>query len=224
MLSKNYSVARVVQYTAADIGKSERHIERKNESYENMNVDLSRTPLNVHFRGCGELTYNARLDELVAAGAVSLRGLKKDAKVFDEMIFTRQRRLHFFQSGLRNCNFLYAVDGFTVHKTGRLHPVFHRIGNVIDIAQARFNVLALCAGRIEVDRIVVDDALYIARLPEFQYLLDAKFETVRVMTVNNGNNQFLNRHAGNVFMPKKSHDKKERFDTNPRIHFDLCEI
>ena len=87
MLSKNYSVARVVQYTAADIGKSERHIERKNESYENMNVDLSRTPLNVHFRGCGELTYNARLDELVAAGAVSLRGLKKDAKVFDEMIF-----------------------------------------------------------------------------------------------------------------------------------------
>ena len=87
MLSKNYSVARVVQYTAADIGKSERHIERKNESYENMNVDLSRTPLNVHFRGCGELTYNTRLDELVAAGAVSLRGLKKDAKVFDEMIF-----------------------------------------------------------------------------------------------------------------------------------------
>ena len=84
MLSKNYSVARVEQHTASGIGKSERHIERKNESYENMNVDLSRTPLNVHFKGCGELTYNARLDELVAAGAVSLRGLKKDAKVFDE--------------------------------------------------------------------------------------------------------------------------------------------
>ena len=86
-MSKNYSVARVEQHTAAGIGKSERHIERKNESYENMNVDLSRTPLNVHFKGCGELTYNARLDELVEAGAVSLRGLKKDAKVFDEMIF-----------------------------------------------------------------------------------------------------------------------------------------
>ena len=86
-MSKNYSVARVVQYMAAEIGKPERHIERKNESYENMNVDLSRTPLNVHFKGCGELTYNARLDELVAAGTVSLRGLKKDAKVFDEVIF-----------------------------------------------------------------------------------------------------------------------------------------
>ena len=87
MLSKNYSVARVVQYTAADIGKSERHNERKNESYENMNVDLSRTPLNVHFKDCGNLSYNAYLDKLLASGAVSLRGLKKDAKVFDEMIF-----------------------------------------------------------------------------------------------------------------------------------------
>lgn len=86
-MSKNYSVARVAQHTAAGIGKSERHIERKNESYENMNVDLSRTPLNVHFKGCGPQTYNARLYELVEAGAVSLRGLKKDAKVFDEMIF-----------------------------------------------------------------------------------------------------------------------------------------
>jgi hypothetical protein len=86
-MSKNYSVARVEQYTKASIGKTERHIERKNESYDNMNVDLSRTPLNVHFRGCGELTYNAYLDKLVADGTVSLRGLKKDAKVFDEMIF-----------------------------------------------------------------------------------------------------------------------------------------
>ncbi len=86
-MSKNYSVARVEQHTAAGIGKSERHIERKNESYENMNVDLTRTPMNVHFKGSGEQTYNARLDELVADGSVSLRGLKKDAKVFDEMIF-----------------------------------------------------------------------------------------------------------------------------------------
>ena len=52
-----------------------------------MNVDLTRTPMNVHFKGRGEQTYNARLDELVADGSVSLRGLKKDAKVFAEMIF-----------------------------------------------------------------------------------------------------------------------------------------
>lgn len=86
-MSKNYAVARVQQYTKASIGKSERHIERKNENYENMNVDLSQTPRNVHFQSCGDLTYNATLDKLVEEGTVSLRGLKPDAKLFDEMIF-----------------------------------------------------------------------------------------------------------------------------------------
>ena len=61
-MSKNYAVARVQQYTKASIGKSERHIERKNQNYENMNVDLSQTPRNVHFQSCGDLTYNATLD------------------------------------------------------------------------------------------------------------------------------------------------------------------
>lgn len=52
-----------------------------------MNVDLSRTPMNVHFKDCGNLTYNEYLNRLVASGKVSLRGLKKDAKVYDELIF-----------------------------------------------------------------------------------------------------------------------------------------
>ncbi len=53
MSNVNYAVARVVQHTRASVGKFERHIERKNDSYENMNVVLSRTPLNVRFKGCG---------------------------------------------------------------------------------------------------------------------------------------------------------------------------
>ena len=86
-MSKNYAVARVVQYTQAGIGKAERHIERKNQNYENMNVDLSQTPQNVHFKRCEDPTYNQHLNKLVEEGSVSLRGLKQDAKVFDEMIF-----------------------------------------------------------------------------------------------------------------------------------------
>ena len=82
----DFSVARVEKRTRASVGKFERHIERKNESYENMNVDLSRTPMNVHFQGCGELTYNEHLDRLIADGVVSLKGLKADATVFNEMI------------------------------------------------------------------------------------------------------------------------------------------
>lgn len=86
MAKQNFSVARIETRTRTTVGKFERHIERKNDSYENMNVDLSRTPMNVSFKSCGELTYNEHLDEMIAAGTVSLKGLKPDATVFDEMI------------------------------------------------------------------------------------------------------------------------------------------
>ena len=44
------SCARVKQYTASDVSKAERHNERKNETYENMNVIVERIPFNVHFK------------------------------------------------------------------------------------------------------------------------------------------------------------------------------
>lgn len=87
MARQNYSVARVKTRTQESVSKFERHIERKNEHYANMNVDLERAPMNVQYKGCGELTYNEMLQRLVDEGKVSMRGLRKDAKVFDELIF-----------------------------------------------------------------------------------------------------------------------------------------
>lgn len=81
----NYSVARVVTYTRQSIGKTERHNERKNQTYSNMNVDLEQTKNNVHYKTCNT-TYNERLKELVDTGKISLRGLKDNAKVFDELV------------------------------------------------------------------------------------------------------------------------------------------
>ena len=81
----NYSVARVVTYTKQSIGKAERHNERKNQTYSNMNVDLEQTKNNVYYKTCNT-TYNERLKELVYTGKVSLRGLKDNAKIFDELI------------------------------------------------------------------------------------------------------------------------------------------
>ena len=52
----NFTVARVVTHTRAGVGKCERHNERKNENYGNMNVDLERTPMNIHFKDCGGAT------------------------------------------------------------------------------------------------------------------------------------------------------------------------
>lgn len=82
----NYSVARVQTYTRASILKAERHNERKNTTYSNMNVDLAQTQNNVHYKKC-DGTYNERLKEMIDTGDVSLRGLKDNAKVFDEIIF-----------------------------------------------------------------------------------------------------------------------------------------
>lgn len=86
MKTIDFAVARVETHTRASVGKSERHNERKNESYANMNVDLSQTHRNIHFKSTGDLTYNQYLDKLIDEGKVSLRGLKKDAKAFDELI------------------------------------------------------------------------------------------------------------------------------------------
>lgn len=82
----NYSVARVETYTKTSITKAERHNERKNTSYSNMNIDLEQTPNNVYYKRC-ETTYNEKLKEFVDSGQISLRGLKDNAKVFDELIF-----------------------------------------------------------------------------------------------------------------------------------------
>lgn len=86
MAKEDCSVARVEKRTRATVGKFERHIERKNDSYENMNVDLSRSHLNVCFKSCGNMTYNEYLDKLVADGTVSLKGLKADATIYNEII------------------------------------------------------------------------------------------------------------------------------------------
>ena len=86
MEKTNYSVARVQTYTRAGILKAERHNERKNTTYSNINVDLAQTQNNVHYKKC-DSTYNERLKEMINTGDVSLRGLKDNAKIFDEIIF-----------------------------------------------------------------------------------------------------------------------------------------
>ena len=72
------SCARVKQYTASDVSKAERHNERKNETYENMNVIEERIPYNVHFKKPTAPTYMEQLKQMETDGQVSLRGLRKD--------------------------------------------------------------------------------------------------------------------------------------------------
>lgn len=80
------SCARVKQYQSSEISKAERHNERKNESYDNINVVPERIEFNVHFKSPECETYMETLKQMEAEGKVSTRGLRKDATLFDEII------------------------------------------------------------------------------------------------------------------------------------------
>ena len=80
------SCARVKKYTASDVSKAERHNERKNETYENMNVIEERIPFNMHFKTPTAPTYMEQLKQMETDGLVSLRGLRKDATIFNEIV------------------------------------------------------------------------------------------------------------------------------------------
>lgn len=80
------SCARVKKYTASEISKAERHNERKNEAYDNINVIKERIPYNVHFKSPQDKTYMEILKQMEAEGMVSTRGLRNDATLFNEII------------------------------------------------------------------------------------------------------------------------------------------
>lgn len=147
MSVQNRSVARVSQYTAEKIGKVERHNERKNTTYGNINVDSDRSELNISFAGTNGLTYNDYLQEKIDAKEVTTHGLKKDAKLFDEMIidvntdyfeehggyeYAKQfyeEAFHFAQDLYGEKNIISAVmhaDEINVAATEKYgHPVYH---------------------------------------------------------------------------------------------------
>lgn len=88
----HFTVVRNAAYTANSIGVRERHNERKNESYYNADIVPERAHLNVHYRHCfspdGQPeTYEQTFNRLIEEKVIVKRGLKADAKVFDELVF-----------------------------------------------------------------------------------------------------------------------------------------
>lgn len=142
----NYSVARVFTHTRDNISKFEKHNARKNGTYSNMNVDLSQTPNNVYYKQC-DITLNEKVKEMVVNGEISLRGLKKDAKIFDELVFDinseyfeqnggyefakefYEKAFHFAEQEMGSENILQAVmhaDELNVALTEKYNkPIYH---------------------------------------------------------------------------------------------------
>ena len=80
------SVVRNQAYQKKEFSIRERHNERKNETYYNSDIQADRQHLNVYFKRCDD-SYAETFDAMLAAGTISTRGLKADAKVFDELVF-----------------------------------------------------------------------------------------------------------------------------------------
>ena len=97
MDKKHFSVARVVTHTKENISKFERHDERKNTTYSNTNIVQERTPMNIYFKRY-DCTLNQKFDELVKSGQISTRGLKANAKIYNELVFD-VNSLYFEENG-----------------------------------------------------------------------------------------------------------------------------
>jgi hypothetical protein len=88
----HFTVVRNAGYSGGGFGVRERHNERKNESYYNGDIDISRAEMNIHYRqkftpdGAPE-TYEQTFNRLLDNGTIVKRGLKPDAKVFAELVF-----------------------------------------------------------------------------------------------------------------------------------------
>lgn len=98
MAEGNWSVIRVEKITAEGVQKNERHNERKNESYANLNVDTNRIVFNVHFKDTGGLTYNESFQKRIDEGQISTRGQKAGATIFNELVVDVNTR-YFEQHG-----------------------------------------------------------------------------------------------------------------------------
>jgi hypothetical protein len=85
ILHRRYYV-RNQAYRRGEFNIRERHNERKNVSYGNGDIIPERFDLNVHFKSCPG-TYEQEFNRMVDDGIINLRGLKSDAKVFDEFVF-----------------------------------------------------------------------------------------------------------------------------------------
>ena len=97
MEKQHFSVARVVTHTKENISKFERHDERKNTIYSNTNIVAERIPMNIYFKRY-DSTLNQKFDEMVKNGQISTRGLKSNAKIYNEIVFD-VNSLYFEENG-----------------------------------------------------------------------------------------------------------------------------
>lgn len=135
MAEGNWSVIRVEKISAEGAQKTERHNERKNESYANLNVDTEQIARNVHFKDTGGLTYNEYFQRLIDEGKISTRGQKAGATVFNELVIDVNTRYFEEHGGYEYANFISWNGNAAKLDIREWHPNHERCGKGITLTE-----------------------------------------------------------------------------------------
>ena len=106
----SYMVCHFGKYKSGNVFGLQKHNQRENENYSNIDIDKVRTPLNYDLVNQGNINYLKRVKSIIEANRASERAIRKDATVYCECIIssdsdffenlTEDKQKEFFKSSL----------------------------------------------------------------------------------------------------------------------------
>lgn len=106
----SYMVCHFGKYKSGNVFGLQKHNQRENENYSNMDIDKARTPLNYDLINNGNINYLKTVKTIIEENRASQRAIRKDATVYCECIIssdsaffeklTEDRQKEFFKNSL----------------------------------------------------------------------------------------------------------------------------
>ena len=84
----SYMVCHFGKYKSGNVFGLQKHNQRENENYSNMDIDKARTPLNYDLINKKDINYLKRVKTIIEANRASDRAIRKDATVYCECIIS----------------------------------------------------------------------------------------------------------------------------------------
>ena len=98
------------KYKSGNVFGLQKHNQRENKNYSNMDIDKARTPLNYDLVNQGNINYLKRVKSIIEANRASERAIRKDATIYCECIIssdsdffenlTEDKQKEFFKNSL----------------------------------------------------------------------------------------------------------------------------
>lgn len=82
----SYMVCHFGKYKSGNVFGLQKHNQRENDNYSNIDIDKARTPLNYDLINKGNINYTKQIKTIIEANRSSQRAIRKDATVYCECI------------------------------------------------------------------------------------------------------------------------------------------